>query len=314
MPVPVPVSMQRGLLAVIGRAALVGVGVGASVGACASAPPPRPPPPPRLEELSLGEATVTRAQEAPPTETTEGSALTQAVQRALDAQHRAVAACYETVLHHHADAAGHIAVEVWFGATGAAQRVQTRVEGEGGGVGTVRGCVENALRAARLGDAPGHEVHVRRTYAFVNPARELTVSAAEAVHPPERRAATAHTARGNTGGVSAAPGGVAIDPAAPPSSDNGVLGAEDVVRVVHASAADLSRCYGTVLRGNHNAAGHVTVDVEIAPDGAVTAATLSAGDPGVAGIDDCLLGVVRALHFRTSGTRTTAHVPFDFAR
>jgi hypothetical protein len=267
------------------------------------------PPPTGPEEVSFEAATIRPSDTAAPaSEAPAGAApLAVAARHALDERHAAVAQCYATLLRTSAEAVGRLAVDLHIGPDGRVERVNARTEGEGG-IGNARVCVENALRAVRMTDVPSNGVRIRRSYSFVNPPVEITVSDPVVVNAPHRSA----PARAPTAAASAAPTSGSSAP--PVEGDTGPLTQAEVTPFFAAHTPDLATCYATALRTARTAAGNATLDLTVGGDGAVSAAQLQSDAPALASMNECVATAARAWHFRASGTGATIHVPLAFAR
>lgn len=269
--------------------------------ACGGAPSLRTlPPSPQPEDISLETATVARGRIAPEGSNTQGDTSTAAKARAaLDAVHAHLLACYESTLHQIPEALGRLHVDVAFGPNGAVQRVQARPDQGATGLGVMRGCVEDALRRARMTSAPPAGARVRRSYSFINPPVEITVQQGMVVTPRRPSSTVRPSATG------AQPGGGAVA---------GPLTAAEVEATVQGAAPALSACFSSFLRANRNAQGDFGVDMHVAPDGTVIEATAGVSDVSLEGISDCVLSAMRALRFRASGSPATVHYTLRFQR
>jgi hypothetical protein len=218
-----------------------------------------------------------------------------AARTALDAQHAALAHCYDEILSTAPEAVGRANVEIAVNPGGAISRVEVRVDGDGG-LAQARTCIEAAMRAVRFTEIPGVGAVVRRSYSFVNPPVEIAVSQALRVQPPARGAAAAAA------------------PTAPTASARGVLTDAEVGAQMALAVPALQACYATTLRRAARAAGTGEVRFSVQGNGEVASATWSSAVAPIALMGECVGAAARALRFRSSGTAANVRANIEFAR
>lgn len=222
------------------------------------------------------------------------SAARTAVRAALDAQHAALAHCYDEILSTAPEAAGRVNVEFAVSNANAVTRLDVRVEGEGG-LPQARACIETAMRAVTFAGMPAAGAVVRRSYSFVNPPMDLTIAQPIEVRAPARTAAAA---------------------AAAPSAEaaRGVLTDAEVRNQLSVAIPAMQACYATALRRARTAAGAGEMRVTLRPNGEVEGAAWSSSVEPIALMGDCLGAAVRAQRFRNSGTGANVRANITFAR
>ncbi|MBL8679056.1 MAG: hypothetical protein JNK05_07810 [Myxococcales bacterium] len=220
------------------------------------------------------------------------SAARAAVRAALDAQHAALAHCYDEILSTAPEAAGRVNVEFAVSNANAVTRLDVRVEGEGG-LAQARACIETAMRAVTFTGMPATGGVVRRSYSFVNPPIELTIA-----QPLEVRSRPAAAAAA----------------AASAEAAHGVLTDAEVRNQLSVALPAMQACYATALRRARTAAGAGDMRVTLRPNGEVEAAAWSSSVEPIALMGDCLGAAVRAQRFRNSGTGATVRASVTFAR
>jgi hypothetical protein len=273
---------------------------------------PAPPPEPvRLDPTSISlEAATVRRTDA--TASAEGSANTSAegssdaaptssaggdfrttVQAALDAQLGSFARCYEEVLATAPEATGRINVRIVVTPSSLVASAQATAEGEGG-LAQLRPCVEAALRALQLSGAPAGGAVVTRSYSFVNPPIELTLSQPIEIRPPARRST----------------------PAPQPSTEaaRGVLTESEVSAQMALAVPATQACYATALRRAARLAGTGELSITLQPNGEVQSVAMTSSVDGIAAMSECVGAAVRAVRFRNSGTGASVRATLNFAR
>lgn len=307
--------------------ALVSVAAIASVARCTRPAPVTAEMPPPPETFSLTASTVRRTDTAAPsdapassaeTATTDAAALSDAsadaaapvaseseptsdtgprlaVRTALDAQHAALARCYDEILSTAPEALGRVSIELAVTSAGVISRADVRVEGEGG-LRQARPCIEAAMRAVRFTGIPTQGAVVRRSYSFVNPAVDIVVAQAMRVQAPARNARPAEQAQPSA----AAAHGVLTD---------GEVGPQLVL-----ATPALQACYATTLRRHARAAGTGELRVSVQPNGEVQSTTWGATVEPIALMGDCIGTAIRAIRFRNTGTAANIRANIEFAR
>jgi hypothetical protein len=213
----------------------------------------------------------------------------------LDAQHGAIAQCYNGILAENAGAAGRMNVDIAVTSAGVVTRADVRVEG-GGPLEQAKSCVEAALRAAHFTGISPLGAVLRRAYNFVNPPVDVAVEQALRVQALARNAQPA-----------AVPAPAAVTTA-------GVLAPAEIAGLLATATPALQQCYATTLRRAARAAGTGEVRFNIGADGAVTSATWGSAVEPIALMGECVGAAVRALHFRSNGTVTNARSSIEFVR
>jgi hypothetical protein len=97
-----------------------------------------------------------------------------------------------------------------------------------------------------------------------------------------------------------------------PSSSGGTSGqlsAEDINRVIKASAGKIKACYQSALASQPDLKGKVVAKFTIGPDGKVVSAAVQGMG---AGVDDCVRAAVEQLVFPATGNKSTVSYPFLF--
>jgi hypothetical protein len=229
---------------------------------------------------------------APPAD----NAATRAVRATLDAQHAAIARCYDEILSTAPEALGSVNVELAVNGSGVLTRTDVRPEGAGG-LPQVRPCIEAALRTLRFSQIPAFGAVIRRTYNFVNPPVEVRLAQPMRVQAPARNARPAE----------------APQPAAAAAA-RGVLSEAEVAPQLTLAIPALQACYATTLRRAARAAGDGELRVTVQPNGEVQSSTWRATVEPIALMGDCLETAVRAVRFRNSGTGATIVATLQFAR
>lgn len=283
------------------------------------------PPPP--ETYSLTASTVRRTDTAAPTESapsaespaaapaTDGAIVADAsapaaaasaesaaetgprlaVRTALDAQHAALARCYDEILSTAPEALGRVSVELAVTSAGVISRTDVRVEGDGG-LRQARPCIEAAMRAVRFTEIPAQGAVVRRSYSFVNPAVEIVVSQPMRVQAPARNARPAEQAQ----------------PSA--QAARGVLTDAEVAPQLALATPALQACYATTLRRSARAAGAGELRISVQPNGEVQSTSWGATVEPIALMGDCIGAAIRAVRFRNTGTAANIRANLEFAR
>jgi hypothetical protein len=243
-------------------------------------------------DAAVADASAATAASAPSTD----NAATRAVRATLDAQHAAIARCYDEILSTAPEALGRVNVELAVNGSGVLTRTDVRPEGEGG-LPQVRPCIEAALRTLRFSQMPAFGAVVRRTYTFVNPPLEIRLAQPLRVQAPARNARPAE----------------APQPAAAAAA-RGVLTEAEVAPQLTLATPALQACYATTLRRAARAAGDGELRVTVQPNGEVQSSTFRATVEPIALMGDCLGTAVRAVRFRNSGTGATIVATIQFAR
>jgi len=305
--------------------ALASIGAVVSVAHCTRPAPVTPEAPPPPETYSLTASTVRRTDTAAPgesapsadspaTATAEDGAIAEdasaraasgesdgetgprlAVRTALDAQHAALARCYDEILSTAPEALGRVSVEFAVTSAGVISRTDVRVEGEGG-LRQARPCIEAAMRAVRFTAIPAQGAIVRRSYSFVNPAVDIVVSQAIRVQAPARNARPAEQAQ----------------PSA--QAARGVLTEAEVAPQLAMATPALQACYASTLRRNSRAAGTGELRVTVQPNGEVQSTSWGATVEPIALMGDCIGTAIRAVRFRNTGTGANIRANLEFAR
>lgn len=236
-------------------------------------------------------APVAAQTESTPAET--GPRL--AVRTALDAQHAALARCYDEILVTAPEALGRVSVELSVTSAAVISRADVRVEGEGG-LAQARTCIEAAMRAVRFTGIPTQGATIRRSYSFVNPAIDIVVAQPIRVQAPARNARPAEA------------------PQAAAAPARGVLTEAEVAAQITVATAPLQACYATALRRSARLAGSGEARFTIQPNGQVQSASWGATAQPIALMGECIGPALQALHFRNSGTGATVRATIEFAR
>jgi hypothetical protein len=92
----------------------------------------------------------------------------------------------------------------------------------------------------------------------------------------------------------------------------GGLSQEQIRRVVMAHLGALRACYESEAERNPNLRGGVTVEWQIAPEGAVSGATLGGSSLGSARVEGCVVRQVKAWRFPSSAAPSRVSWPFKF--
>jgi hypothetical protein len=85
-----------------------------------------------------------------------------------------------------------------------------------------------------------------------------------------------------------------------------------IKRVVEARNSAVRGCHTIEFAGNDPTAGTLTVDMEINADGTVASAIVTDSDFDRPGLEDCVLGVTRDLHFPSADGPTEFTWRFKF--
>jgi hypothetical protein len=101
--------------------------------------------------------------------------------------------------------------------------------------------------------------------------------------------------------------GKTIEPA---SAGGGGLSADEINRVIKASAGKIRACYRNALANQPGLQGKVIARFKIGPDGKVTSATVKGMGPDV---DDCIQPIVEQLVFPATGNTSNVSYPFLFS-
>ncbi|MFO0562222.1 MAG: hypothetical protein U0269_29675 [Polyangiales bacterium] len=218
-----------------------------------------------------------------------------AVRTALDAQHAALARCYDEILSTAPEALGRVSIELAVTSAGVISRTDVRVEGDGG-LRQARPCIEAAMRAVRFTEIPAQGAVVRRSYSFVNPAVEIVVSQAMRVQAPARNARPAEQAQ----------------PSA--QAARGVLTDAEVAPQLALATPALQACYATTLRRSARAAGTGELRITVQPNGEVQSTSWGATVEPIALMGDCIGTAIRAVRFRNTGTAANIRANLEFAR
>lgn len=242
---------------------------------------------------AVDDASAAPSAEAPAVADT-GARL--AVRSALDAQHGALARCYDEILSTSHEAQGRVSVEFSVTSAGVISRADVRVEGEGG-LQQARSCIEAAMRAVRFTGIPTQGAIVRRSYSFVNPALDFVITAPLRVQAPARNARPA-----------AAPSAEAAAPA------RGVLTESEIATQLSLATPALQACYATTLRRASRAAGAGEVRMTLLPTGEAQSATWGSSVEPIALMGECIGTALRAVRFRNSGTGANIRASIEFAR
>ncbi len=242
------------------------------------------------------EASAPAAVAAQPDATPAETGPRLAARAALDAQHAALARCYDEILVTAPEALGRVSVELSVTSAAVISRADVRVEGEGG-LAQARSCIEAAMRAVRFTDIPTQGATIRRSYSFVNPSIEIAVAQPIRVQAPARNARPAEAQQA----AAAAPA-------------RGVLTEPEVAAQIAVATAPLQACYATALRRAARLAGSGEARFTIQPNGQVQSATWGATAQPIALMGECIGPALQALRFRNSGTGATVRATIEFAR
>ena len=98
----------------------------------------------------------------------------------------------------------------------------------------------------------------------------------------------------------------------PPSDDSTPLTEKDIDDVIHAAKGRLTHCYQREANRDPSLAGTVQVRFEIAADGRVTTARVTASSVKSEEVSDCLTRSIATLRFPAKG-RAVVNYPFVFA-
>ncbi len=253
-------------------------------------------PTPAVDAGASADGAVADASVSTPAAPASDNAATRTVRATLDAQHAAIARCYDEVLSTAPEALGSVNVELAVNGSGVLTRTDVRPEGAGG-LPQVRPCIEAALRTLRFSQIPAFGAVIRRTYTFVNPPVEVRLAQPLRVQAPARNARPAE----------------APQPAAAAAA-RGVLAEAEVAPQLTLAIPALQACYATTLRRAARAAGDGELRVTVQPNGEVQSSTWRATVEPIALMGDCLGTAVRAVRFRNSGTGATIVATLQFAR
>lgn len=138
-------------------------------------------------------------------------------------------------------------------------------------------------------------MRIRRSYSFVNPPVDITVSSPLTVtaRRPGRRPVTT-TPTSNTA--------------------TGLLTETEITNAVGEHVTELQNCYATLLRTARTASGNATLQFTIHGDGQVSEASLSDTTPPLDGMNQCITDAVRTWRFRATGTGARVRYPLQFTR